>query len=174
MRERRTPITFQELNLHPQLLKAVESLGWAEPTPIQAQAIPIALQGRDVLGGAQTGSGKTAAFVLPILHKLLHSPSHGMKALVLVPTRELAMQVLEAVQDCGKFTNIKAGAVIGGVGYGAQRQSFSQGTPIQVATPGRFLDHLRQHSMKVEGVETLVLDEADRMLDMGFIHDIRR
>jgi len=149
-------------------------MGYTEPTPIQAQAIPLLLQGRDILGGAQTGSGKTAAFVLPILHRLLQKQTQGMKALVLVPTRELAIQVLESVQDCGKFTNIKAAAVIGGVGYGAQRESFTKGTPIQVATPGRFLDHLRNNAMRVDGLEFLVLDEADRMLDMGFMPDIRQ
>ena len=148
-------------------------MGFTEPTPIQSQAIPLALQGTDLLGCAQTGSGKTAAFALPILHHMLQNPRPGLRALVIVPTRELAAQVETMFRDCARFTPFKIAVVIGGVGYHGQRQSLSQGAQIVVATPGRLLDHLKQGSIRTDQVEHLVLDEADRMLDMGFLPDIR-
>ena len=164
---------FTKLGLHPDLLHAVRSMGFTAPTPIQERAIPPALEGRDVLGCAQTGSGKTAAFALPILHRLLTRPAHGTRALVIVPTRELAAQVETTFHDCGRFTSFKASVIIGGVGYHGQRQALSQGSPILVATPGRLLDHMREGAVRLGGIEQLVLDEADRMLDMGFMPAIR-
>ncbi|MBI4423677.1 MAG: DEAD/DEAH box helicase, partial [Elusimicrobia bacterium] len=166
-------MAFEELELHPNLMRAVEALGFQSPTPIQTQAIPLALEGRDVMGCAQTGSGKTAAYVLPLMQRMLAQPKPGLRALVLVPTRELAAQVLDSVRDLGRFTSLTAAAVIGGVGYKDQQLSFSRGTPILVATPGRLLDHLRRGAVKLDRVDHLVLDEADRMLDMGFLPDIR-
>jgi len=165
---------FSKLGLHADLLRAIKTLGWATPTPIQLQAIPVAMKKIDVLGCAQTGSGKTAAFVLPILNKLLERPSqYGLRAVVIVPTRELAYQVESVFRDCGKFTQLKVVVVIGGVGYYGQRKAISQGAQILVATPGRLLDHLKQGTFRLDKVEHLVLDEADRMLDMGFLPDIR-
>jgi ATP-dependent RNA helicase RhlE len=148
-------------------------MGYTEPTPIQVQAIPLALKGTDVLGCAQTGSGKTAAFALPILHHLLEHPRPGLRALIIVPTRELAAQVETAFRDCGRFTPFKTALVIGGVGYHGQQQSLAQGAQILVATPGRLLDHLQQGNFRLDRVEQLVLDEADRMFDMGFLPAIR-
>ncbi len=148
-------------------------MGFTEPTPIQSQAIPLTLQGSDLLGCAQTGSGKTAAFALPILHRLLEHSRPGLRALVIVPTRELAAQVETAFRDCGRYTPFKVAVVIGGVAYHGQRQALSQGAQILVATPGRLLDHLKQGSIRLDGVEQVVLDEADRMLDMGFLPDVR-
>jgi ATP-dependent RNA helicase RhlE len=147
-------------------------MGYTEPTPIQQQAIPLALKGTDLLGGAQTGSGKTAAFVLPILHHLLKNQKPGIRAVVIVPTRELAAQVDTSVRDCGQFTSFKTALVIGGVGYHGQRAAFSH-AQVLIATPGRLLDHLQQGTVKLNAVEFLVLDEADRMLDMGFLPAIR-
>jgi ATP-dependent RNA helicase RhlE len=164
---------FTELGLHPDLERAVKVLGWTEPTPIQTRAIPVALRGGDVLGCAQTGSGKTAAFVLPILHALLSKPRSGLRALVIVPTRELATQVEGCIKDCGRFTSIRAATVIGGVGYDGQRKSMAGGASVIVATPGRLLDHLKNGNFKLDNVQYLILDEADRMLDMGFLPDIR-
>jgi len=164
---------FSKLGLHPDLVRAVRSMGFTEPTPIQSQAIPLTLQGSDLLGCAQTGSGKTAAFALPILHRLLEHSRPGLRALVIVPTRELAAQVETAFRDCGRYTPFKVAVVIGGVAYHGQRQALSQGAQILVATPGRLLDHLKQGSIRLDGVEQVVLDEADRMLDMGFLPDVR-
>jgi ATP-dependent RNA helicase RhlE len=164
---------FENLGLHPDLVRGVKAMDFREPTPIQREAIPVALEGRDVMGCAQTGSGKTAAFVLPILHHLLTHPRPGLRALILVPTRELAAQVEVAVRTLGKFTAIKAAVVIGGVGFHGQRQAISGGAQVLVATPGRLLDHLRQGTFRLDKVEQLVMDEADRMLDMGFLPDIR-
>ncbi len=164
---------FSELGLHPDLERAVKSLGWEQPTPIQSQAIPVALKGKDILGCAQTGSGKTAAFVLPILHHLLTLPGHGLRAFVIVPTRELAAQVENCFKDCGKFIQIKTASVIGGVGYDRQRKFMAGGASVVVATPGRLLDHLKNGRFKMDSIKYLVLDEADRMLDMGFLPDIR-
>jgi ATP-dependent RNA helicase RhlE len=149
-------------------------LGYTKPTPIQSEAIPPALAGKDVLACAQTGSGKTAAFVLPILHKLLDLPRGTTRVLVLSPTRELAAQILADFNDLAKHTNVKAAAVFGGVGMGPQEQAFKRGADVIVATPGRLLDHFQYPYAKMTGLEYLVLDEADRMLDMGFLPDIRR
>jgi ATP-dependent RNA helicase RhlE len=167
-------LAFSALNLHPTLLRGVESLGFSRPTPIQSEAIPHALEGRDLLACAATGSGKTAAFLLPILHQLVDRPRKTTRALVLAPTRELALQILEDLNALARFTGLKAAAVHGGVGMGAQEAAFRQGTDVIVATPGRLLDHFQHDYAALAGLEYLVLDEADRMLDMGFLPDIRR
>ncbi|MBK7334430.1 MAG: DEAD/DEAH box helicase [Betaproteobacteria bacterium] len=173
--------SFAELGLAPELLRAVTEAGYTTPTPIQQQAIPVVLAGRDVMGGAQTGTGKTAGFALPILHKLLPqantSPSparHPVRALILAPTRELAIQVEEAVKTYGKYTGIRSTCVFGGVDIKQQLPIVRAGVEILVATPGRLLDHIEQKSVHLGQVEIFVLDEADRMLDMGFIPDIKR
>ncbi len=173
--------SFAELGLAPELLRAVADSGYTHPTPIQAQAIPVVLAGRDVMGGAQTGTGKTAGFALPILHKLLAhantSPSparHPVRALILAPTRELAIQVEESVKTYGKHTNLRSTCVFGGVDIKQQLPIVRGGVEILVATPGRLLDHIEQKSVHLGQVEIFVLDEADRMLDMGFIPDIKR
>ena len=165
---------FSALALHPSLLKGVKELGFTRPTPIQADAIPPALAGRDLLACAMTGSGKTAAFVLPILHHLLGKPRGTTRALVLSPTRELAQQILGDVNDLGVHTPVTAAAVYGGVGMGPQEHALRSGVDIVVATPGRLLDHMKAPYARFAGLEVLVLDEADRMLDMGFLPDIRR
>jgi ATP-dependent RNA helicase RhlE len=168
-------MTFEELKLAAPLLQAVAALGYKEPTPIQIKAIPHALSGRDVLGCAQTGTGKTAAFALPILHALLGKPpSKKIRVLVLSPTRELAAQIYESFRDYGKNTNLRAAVIFGGVNQNPQTDALRQGVDILVATPGRLLDLMEQGHVHLENVEYLVLDEADRMLDMGFILDIRR
>ena len=165
---------FAHLKLHPSLLKGIKELGFARPTPIQADAIPPALAGRDVLACAMTGSGKTAAFLLPILHRLIDKPRRTTRALVITPTRELAAQILEDLNDLAVHTPITAAAVFGGVGMGPQEHAFRSGVDVLIATPGRLLDHFKAPYAKLSGVEYLVLDEADRMLDMGFLPDIRR
>jgi ATP-dependent RNA helicase RhlE len=162
------------LKLHPDLLKGIKELGFIRPTPIQEAAIPPALAGRDVLACAMTGSGKTAAFLLPILHKLVSRPRGVTRALVLTPTRELAAQILEDLNDLAVHTPITGAAIFGGVGMGPQEHAFRSGVDVMVATPGRLLDHFRMPYAKLAGIEHLVLDEADRMLDMGFLPDIRR
>jgi len=162
------------LKLHPDLLKGIRELGFTRPTPIQQAAIPPALSGRDVLACAMTGSGKTAAFLLPILHRLIDKPRGTTRALVLTPTRELAAQVLEDLNDLAVHTPITGAAVYGGVGMGPQEHAFRSGVDVLVATPGRLLDHFKAPYARLHGVEYLVLDEADRMLDMGFLPDIRR
>jgi ATP-dependent RNA helicase RhlE len=167
-------VPFSGLKLHPDLLKGIRELGFTRPTPIQEAAIPPALAGRDVLACAMTGSGKTAAFLLPILHKLIGRPRGVTRALVLTPTRELAAQILEDLNDLAVHTPITGAAVFGGVGMGPQEHAFRSGVDVLVATPGRLLDHFRMPYAKLAGVEHLVLDEADRMLDMGFLPDIRR
>jgi len=167
-------VPFGSLKLHPSLIKGVKELGFARPTPIQADAIPAAIDGRDVLACAMTGSGKTAAFLLPILHHLLARPRGTTRALILTPTRELAAQILEELNSLALHTPITAAAVFGGVGAGPQEHAFRSGVDVIVATPGRLLDHLRQPYAKLDKIEHLVLDEADRMLDMGFLPDIRR
>jgi ATP-dependent RNA helicase RhlE len=154
-------------------VEAVKALAFTEPTPIQAQAIPPAVEGRDVLGCAQTGGGKTAAFVLPILHHLLEKTGPGPRALVLVPTRELASQVEETVRRCSRFAPVRTAVIIGGAGYAGQTQAVRRGAQFLVATPGRLLDHLKQRHFTLDHVDHLVLDEADRMLDMGFLPDIK-
>ena len=165
---------FSSLKLHSSLLKAVKEMGFARPTPIQSDAIPPALSGRDVLACAMTGSGKTVAFLLPVLNQLLASPRRGTRALILTPTRELAAQILEELNQLAVHTPLTAAAVYGGVGMGPQEHAFRSGVDIIVATPGRLLDHLKQPYAKLDRVEHLVLDEADRMLDMGFLPDIKR
>ena len=173
-------MSFSALGLRAELLLAVGEQGYTEPTPIQAQAIPAVLAGRDVLGGAQTGTGKTAGFTLPILQKLAEQAggAHGrtpVRALILVPTRELAAQVQASVYTYGKhLPKIRSLSVYGGVGFHPQVQALKRGIDILVATPGRLLDHLGQRTVDLSKVQVLVLDEADRMLDMGFIHDIKR
>jgi ATP-dependent RNA helicase RhlE len=173
--------SFSELGLRPELLRAVTESGYTTPTPIQAQAIPVILGGKDVMGGAQTGTGKTAGFALPILDKLMThantSPSparHPVRALILAPTRELAIQVEEAIQTYGKYSGLRSTCVFGGVDIKQQLPIVRAGVEILVATPGRLLDHVEQRSVNLSQVEIFVLDEADRMLDMGFIPDIKR
>ncbi len=170
--------SFATLPLHRDLLAGVTELGFVRPTPIQADAIPPALAGRDVLACAMTGSGKTAAFLLPILHQLLRHPRDGKqsttRALVLTPTRELATQIVNELNALAVHTPITAAAVIGGVGMGPQEHAFRSGVDVIVATPGRLLDHLSHPYARLDRIEHLVLDEADRMLDMGFLPDIRR
>jgi ATP-dependent RNA helicase RhlE len=174
---------FTDLGLSAELLRAIGEQGYTTPTPIQAQAIPHILAGRDLEGTAQTGTGKTAAFVLPILHRRTHNANStplqrvahpAPRVLVLVPTRELAAQVQESVRTYGKHTGLRSIAVFGGVGIFPQIQAMRRGLDIIVATPGRLLDHLGQRTVDLSRVQTLVLDEADRMFDMGFIKDIRK
>ncbi|NBW66949.1 DEAD/DEAH box helicase, partial [bacterium] len=167
-------MSFSQLSLHPDLLRGVKEVGYVKPTPIQQDAIPPAMLGRDVLACAMTGSGKTAAFTLPILHRLMAGSRGATRALVLVPTRELAAQVLANIQEVSLHTPLTAAAVYGGVGMGPQEHAFRSGVDILVATPGRLLDHFRMPYAKLDKLEYLVLDEADRMLDMGFLPDIRR
>ena len=170
-------MTFQELNLLPQLLKAVDELGYVQPSPIQAQAIPPVLKGKDLIGCAQTGTGKTAAFAIPILQRLhghvskRHTP---IRALVLTPTRELALQIKESFDQYGKYLELRHTVIFGGVGQAPQVEALQKGVDILVATPGRLNDLCSQGHIDLSGIETFVLDEADRMLDMGFIHDVRK
>ncbi len=165
---------FTDFGLDARLVRAVSDLGYVTPTPIQAESIPPAMEGRDVIAAAMTGSGKTAAFLLPILHRLLQAPKPGTRVLVLTPTRELAAQILEACQGFGKHAGISAAAVFGGVGMGPQEEAFRRGVTVLIATPGRLLDHLSRPYGKLDRIDYLVLDEADRMLDMGFLPDVRR
>src|SRR3954453_5424456 len=174
-------MSFQHLGLSAELLRSIAEQGYTQPTPIQAQAIPVVLAGGDLLAAAQTGTGKTAGFTLPMLQLLAtksnagHSPArHPVRALVLVPTRELAAQVQESVRTYGKHVKLRADVVYGGVGFQPQADELHRGVDIVVATPGRLLDHVDQKTIDLRQVQILVLDEADRMLDMGFIHDIRR
>ena len=168
---------FQELNLLPQLLQAVEELGYVQPSPIQAQAIPPVLKGKDLIGCAQTGTGKTAAFAIPILQRLhghvskRHTP---IRALVLTPTRELALQIKESFDQYGKYLELRHTVIFGGVGQAPQVEALQKGVDILVATPGRLNDLCNQGHIDLSGIEAFVLDEADRMLDMGFIHDVRK
>ena len=165
---------FTSFKLHPDLLRGVKELGFTRPTPIQVDAIPPAIAGRDVLACAMTGSGKTAAFLLPILQRLVSRPRGTTRALILTPTRELAAQILQELEELAVHTPITAAAIFGGVSMGPQEHAFRSGVDILVATPGRLLDHLRHPYAKLDRIEHLVLDEADRMLDMGFLPDIRR
>jgi ATP-dependent RNA helicase RhlE len=165
---------FAKFKLHPDLLRGVRELGFTRATPIQEQAIPPALEGRDLLACAMTGSGKTAAFLLPILHRLMDKPRGTTRALVLTPTRELAAQIEQHLQELAVHTPLSGAAVFGGVGMGPQEHAFRSGVDVIIATPGRLLDHFKQPYAKLSGLEVLVLDEADRMLDMGFLPDIRR
>jgi len=165
---------FTALGLAPELVRAVADEGYAQPTPIQSEAIPLALAGRDLIGSAQTGTGKTAAFVLPILQRLAAGPRGVLRALILVPTRELAEQVAASVRTYGRHTHLKGAAVYGGVGMEPQTRALRHGADIVVATPGRLLDHMERGHVDYSQLEVLVLDEADRMLDMGFAPDVRR
>jgi ATP-dependent RNA helicase RhlE len=167
-------VPFTTLGLHPNLLKGLKDLGFTRPTPIQADAIPPAMAGQDLLACAMTGSGKTAAFLLPILHRLIDKARGTTRALVLTPTRELAAQIVEDLNDLAVHTPLTAAAVFGGVGMGPQEHAFRSGVDVIVGTPGRLLDHFRSSYAKLGGLQYLVLDEADRMLDMGFLPDIRR
>ena len=165
---------FSKLGLHQDLLKSIRELGFTRPTPIQEQAIPPAIEGHDLLGCAQTGSGKTAAFLLPIVHRLIGSSRRVTRALVLTPTRELAAQILDDFNALAVHTDVTGAAVYGGVSMGPQEHAFRTGVDLIVATPGRLLDHARAPYAKLDRLEYLVLDEADRMLDMGFLPDIKR
>src|SRR5262245_42603259 len=165
---------FTQLKLHPALVEAIKELGFVHPTPIQAEAIPPAVEGRDVIACAQTGSGKTAAFLLPIINRLIDRPRRTTKALVLAPTRGLAAQILEDFNALSVHTPLSGAAVYGGVGMGPQEHAFRSGVDVIIATPGRLMDHMRSAYARVNHVEHLVLDEADRMLDMGFLPEIRR
>jgi ATP-dependent RNA helicase RhlE len=165
---------FSKLGLSQPLVEGVKAMGYIEPTPIQLRAIPLIMEGRDVIGSAQTGTGKTAAFALPILSQLGAQKTGGARVLILEPTRELAAQVETAFHDFSRFTNLRTAVVFGGVGYGKQREALKGGADVIVATPGRLLDHLQQGTCRLDQVKYLVLDEADRMLDMGFMPDVRR
>ena len=167
-------LNFEQLNLNPRVLAGVKAAGYTKPTPIQAQAIPIALEGRDVLGLAQTGTGKTAGFMLPILQRLITGPQGPVRALIVAPTRELAEQIYQTAVDLGRNTKIRSVAIYGGVSKGPQIEALNRGAEIVVACPGRLLDHVNDGSIDLSRVEVLVLDEADTMCDMGFLPDIRR
>lgn len=172
-------MSFDSLGLQAELLRAVADTGYSTPTPIQQQAIPLVLEGRDIMAGAQTGTGKTAGFTLPLLQRLVETsqPVNGrrpLRALVLTPTRELAAQVHDSVRTYGKHLPLRSAVIFGGVSINPQKQKLIKGVDILVATPGRLLDHVGQRSVDLSKVDILVLDEADRMLDMGFIHDIRK
>ncbi|MFC3339711.1 DEAD/DEAH box helicase [Paracandidimonas soli] len=176
-----TATTFADFGLHPNILTAIAETGYTTPTPIQAQAIPVVLNGRDVMGAAQTGTGKTAAFTLPILHRLMQfantsaSPArHPVRALILTPTRELADQVSDNVIRYAKHIPLRSAVVFGGVDIGPQKEALRRGCEILIATPGRLLDHVEQKNVNLGQVNVLVLDEADRMLDMGFLPDLDR
>lgn len=172
-------MSFDSLGLSPEILRAVAEQGYREPTPIQQQAIPEVLQGRDLMASAQTGTGKTAGFTLPLLQHLITTQPHAkgrrpVRALILTPTRELAAQIGENVRDYSQYLNIRSLVVFGGVSINPQMMKLRGGVDVLVATPGRLLDLEHQNAVKLDNIEILVLDEADRMLDMGFIHDIRR
>jgi ATP-dependent RNA helicase RhlE len=167
-------VTFNSFNLNPALLANIKALGYETPTPIQSQTIPAILEGNDVMGLAQTGTGKTAAFALPILEKLLHGPRNCTRALIVAPTRELAQQIHEAITELAKGTKIHSVTIYGGVSVNPQIKNLSRGAEIIVACPGRLLDHLKQYGLKLHQVQILVLDEADQMFDMGFLPDIHK
>lgn len=167
-------MNFDQFNLDPRLNAAIKSVGYTTPTPIQQQAIPYVLEGDDVLGLAQTGTGKTAAFILPILQRLTKGPLRRTRALIVAPTRELAEQIHQTAVDLGRNTKIRSVAVYGGVGKGPQVQALRRGTEVVVACPGRLLDHIGEGNVDLSNIEVLVLDEADRMCDMGFLPDVRR
>jgi ATP-dependent RNA helicase RhlE len=167
-------LPFTQLKLHPSLLASIKDLGFVRPTAIQAEAIPAALTGRDVLATAQTGSGKTAAFLLPILQGLIDGSRGRTRALVLAPTRELAAQILDDLEDLATHTPVTGAAIFGGVGHGPQEHALRSGVDVIIATPGRLLDHMRFPYARFDHIKYLVLDEADRMLDMGFLPEIRK
>jgi ATP-dependent RNA helicase RhlE len=172
-------MTFNDLNIIPAILKALSKENYTTPTPIQEQAIPAVLAGRDLFGCAQTGTGKTAAFAVPIIQLLSeqqskrHTQRH-IRSLILTPTRELALQILENMQAYSQYTNLRCSAIVGGVSQKGQEQSLDQGVDILIATPGRLIDLMNQKILNLQYVQVLVLDEADRMLDMGFIHDVKK
>ncbi|MDT8282438.1 MAG: ATP-dependent RNA helicase RhlE [Gammaproteobacteria bacterium] len=172
-------MSFESLGLLAELNRAVSEKGYSSPTPIQKQAIPVILEGGDLMGGAQTGTGKTAGFTLPLLQRLMqtdvpHKGRRPLRALVLTPTRELAAQVAESVRDYGRYLPLRSTVVFGGVSINPQKMKLIKGVDVLIATPGRLLDHVNQRSVDLSKVDILVLDEADRMLDMGFIHDIKK
>src|SRR6201997_1173235 len=165
---------FKSLGLHPSLVQAVREMGYTEPTPIQAQAIPVILAERDLIATAQTGTGKTAAFLLPILHQLLPLPRRTTQALIITPTRELAQQIDDVCLGLAYHTDLRVGLLVGGAPMGPQERALRAGVEVVIATPGRLLDHMRQNQARFDHLHTLVLDEADRMLDMGFLPDLKR
>src|SRR5512139_3093243 len=171
-------MSFHSLGLSTELLRAISDQGYTHPTPIQRQAIPVILEGKDILAGAQTGTGKTAGFALPLLQRLSERTrakgKKSVRALILTPTRELAAQVEQSVASYGSYLPLKSSVIFGGVNINPQIEKLRRGVDVLVATPGRLLDHVQQRTLDLSGVEILVLDEADRMLDMGFIRDIRR
>jgi ATP-dependent RNA helicase RhlE len=167
-------LNFDQFGLDPRLMQAVRSAGYVTPTPIQAAAIPPALEGHDMIGTAQTGTGKTAAFVLPILQRLLKGPRGRARALIVTPTRELAEQINDTIKVLGKGTGLRSATIYGGVPMGPQERALRDGVEILVVCPGRLLDHIDQGNAKLAGLEVLVLDEADRMFDMGFLPSVRR
>jgi ATP-dependent RNA helicase RhlE len=167
-------VNFEQFSFDPGILAGIRTAGYATPTPIQEKAIPLVLEGRDVLGLAQTGTGKTAAFVLPILQRLIKNPARRTRALIVAPTRELAEQIHQAIVDLGKAVKVKSVSIYGGVSKGPQAAALRRGVEIVVACPGRLLDHIGDGGVDLSHVEVLVLDEADRMCDMGFLPDIRR
>lgn len=167
-------MTFEDLDLIPPILRAVEAAGYKKPTPIQERAIPIVLRGEDIIGAAQTGTGKTAAFALPILDDVDYIGGNEPLALVLTPTRELAQQVADSFETYGRFISVRLAVLVGGASFDKQVRALAAGPQVIVATPGRLLDHLQRGRLQLDSVRTLVLDEADRMLDMGFIHDVKR
>src|SRR6516225_8569972 len=168
-------MSFNRFGLLHEVVRGTQAMGFVEPTPIQLRAFPIVLAGKDLIGTAQTGTGKTAAFALPILTLLAqHGVRQAPDCLVLEPTRELAAQVETAFRDYGRFTDLQVALVHGGVGYGKQREALKRGVDVLIATPGRLLDHLEQGTLTLKSVNILVLDEVDRMLDMGFLPDVRR
>ncbi|HKZ84116.1 MAG TPA: DEAD/DEAH box helicase [Anaerolineae bacterium] len=169
-------MSFNQFRLDPRVLTNVQAMGFEQPTPIQIATIPTALKGQDILGSAETGTGKTAAYLLPLLQRFLAAPDRARqpRALILVPTRELALQVFDHAQSLGRHTGLRAVAIYGGVGYGDQEQALKRGVDLVVATPGRLLDHVERKTIGFGALQVLVLDEADRMLDVGFLPDIRR
>ncbi|MGM0593849.1 MAG: DEAD/DEAH box helicase [Pseudomonadota bacterium] len=170
-------MSFTDLNLDEQLLRAIQACGFDTPTDIQKQAVPVALAGHDLMASAQTGTGKTAAFVLPALQRLLNNkpaPGHGPRVLILTPTRELATQVTESIRELGKFSRLRSSTVVGGMPYPPQIKALRQPLDLLVATPGRLIDHFENGRLDFSRLEMLVLDEADRMLDMGFVDDVER
>jgi len=166
-------MSFQNLGLSDAVVHGVQRMGYVDPSPIQLRAIPVILSGRDLIASAQTGTGKTAAFGLPILSRL-DSPKQLPRCLILEPTRELAMQVETAFRDFGRFMHLETSLIYGGVGYGKQKEELARGCDVVAATPGRLLDHMEQRTIDLSALEVLVLDEVDRMLDMGFLPDVRR
>src|SRR5438552_6479666 len=165
---------FKTLGLHLLLVQAFRELGYAQPTPVQAEAIPAILAGRDLIATAQTGTGKTAAFLLPILHQLLGLPRGSTEALIITPTRELAQQIDDVLLGLAYHLPLRAGLLVGGTAMGPQEKALRAGVEVLIATPGRLLDHMRQNQARFDHLHTLVLDEADRMLDMGFLPDLKR